>query len=88
LSQIRKTSLLFCITYSTEIRVVFLFPAGIENLLRNVPVRKVREFQVEYVDFLKNKHPEVMAALKSGKIDDSLTGVLKQVATDLASKYN
>lgn len=29
-----------------------------------------------------------MAALKSGKIDDSLTGVLKQVATDLASKYN
>ena len=70
-----------------ESQVAMIY-AGTENLLRNVPVRKVREFQVEYVDFLKNKHPEVMAALKSGKIDDSLTGVLKQVATDLASKYN
>jgi len=68
-----------------ESQVAMIY-AGTENLLRNVPVRKVREFQVEYVDFLKNKHPEVMAALKSGKIDDSLTGVLKQVATDLASK--
>ena len=29
-----------------------------------------------------------MAALKAGKIDDQLTGVLKQVATDLAAKYN
>ena len=70
-----------------ESQVAMIY-AGTENLLRNVPVRKVRGFQVEYVDFLKNKHPEVMAALKSGKIDDSLTGVLKQVATDLASKYN
>ncbi len=62
--------------------------SGTENLLRNVPIRKVKEFQIEYVDFLRNKHPEVMTALKSGKIDDSLTGVLKQVATDLAAKYN
>jgi len=37
---------------------------------------------------LKNKHPEVMSALKAGKIDDSITGTLKQVATELASKYN
>ncbi len=49
-----------------ESQVAMIY-AGTENLLRNVPVRKVREFQVEYVDFLKNKHPEVMAALKSGK---------------------
>jgi trigger factor len=77
----------FALPKTVESQVAMIY-AGTENLLRNVPVRKVREFQVEYVDFLKNKHPEVMAALKSGKIDDSLTGVLKQVATDLASKYN
>ncbi len=29
-----------------------------------------------------------MAAIKAGKIDDSITGVLKQAATELASKYN
>ena len=70
-----------------EAQVAMIY-SGTENLLRNVPIRKVKEFQIEYVDFLRNKHPEVMAALKAGKIDDQLTGVLKQVAKDLAAKYN
>lgn len=67
---------------------VAMIYAGTENLLKNVPIRKVKEFQVEYVEYLRNKHPEVMAALKAGKIDGEITGVLKQVATDLTSKYN
>jgi F-type H+-transporting ATPase subunit alpha len=29
-----------------------------------------------------------MAAIKAGKIDNDITGVLKQAANDLASKYN
>lgn len=70
-----------------ESQVAMIY-AGTENLLRNIPIRKVKEFQAEYVDFLRNKHPEVMSALKAGKIDDSITGTLKQVATELASKYN
>ena len=70
-----------------ESQVAMIY-AGTENLLRNIPIRKVKEFQVEYVDFLRNKYPEVMSALKAGKIDDSITGTLKQVATELASKYN
>ena len=70
-----------------ESQVAMIY-VGTENLLRNVPIRKVKEFQIEYVDFLRNKHPEVMAALKAGKIDDQLTGVLRQVATELSAKYN
>ncbi|MGC4129863.1 MAG: F0F1 ATP synthase subunit alpha [Bergeyella sp.] len=62
--------------------------AGTENLLRNVPVRKVKEFMKEYTDFLKTKHPETMAAIKAGKIDNDITDVLKSAASDLASKYN
>ena len=67
---------------------VAMIYAGTENLMRDVPVKKVREFQKEYVELLKTKHPETMAALKSGKIDDEITGVLKNVAADVASKYN
>ncbi len=66
---------------------VAMIYAGTENLLRNVPVNKVKAFMVEYVDLLKSKHPETMAAIKSGKIDDSITGVLKQAAADISSKY-
>ncbi|MBW8359064.1 MAG: F0F1 ATP synthase subunit alpha [Weeksellaceae bacterium] len=62
--------------------------AGTENLLRNVPVRKVKAFMKEFTDFLKSKHPETMAAIKAGKIDSEVTDVLKSAASDLVGKYN
>ncbi|MBS1572102.1 MAG: F0F1 ATP synthase subunit alpha, partial [Bacteroidetes bacterium] len=62
--------------------------AGTENLLRNVPVAKVKEFMVDYVEFLKTKHPDTMSALKAGKIDNDITDVLKAAATVIASKFN
>lgn len=67
---------------------VAMIYAGTENLLKDIPVSKVREFQKEYVDILKSAHPEVMSALKAGKIDKDLTDVLKKVATELVAKYN
>lgn len=66
---------------------VAMIYAGTENLMRNIPIKKVKEFQHEYVQLLKDKHPDTMAALKAGKIDDSITAVLKQAAQDIASKY-
>lgn len=66
---------------------VAMIYAGTENLLRNVPVKKVKEFMVDYVDLLKSKHPDTMAAIKQGKIDNDITGILKQAAADVASKY-
>jgi len=67
---------------------VAMIYAGTENLLRNVPLNKIKEFQHEYIEFLRSKHPDTMAAIKAGKIDNDITGVLKQAANDLASKYN
>jgi len=67
---------------------VAMIYAGTENLLRNVPLNKIKEFQQEYIEFLRSKHPDTMAAIKAGKIDNDITGVLKQAANDLASKYN
>ena len=66
---------------------VAMIYSGTENLLKNVPVGKVKEFQKEYVQFLKTKHADVMSAIKAGKIDDTITSVLKQAAADIASKY-
>lgn len=67
---------------------VAMIYAGTENLMRNVPIKKVKEFQIEYIEFLRSKHPDTMAAIKAGKIDNDITNVLKQAANDLASKYN
>lgn len=69
-----------------EAQVAMIY-AGTEGLLRDVPKNKVKDFARDYVDFLRTKHGDVMKALKDGKIDDNITSVLKQVATELASNY-
>ncbi len=71
---------------SVEKQVAIIY-AGTKNLMRNVPVNKVREFEAEYTQQLELRHPEVLAALKAGKFDDSLTSVLETVAKELSAKY-
>lgn len=61
--------------------------AGVKGLLRSVPVDQVKAFEAEYLQQLELRHPEVLSELKAGKFTDELTGVLEQVAKELASKY-
>jgi F-type H+-transporting ATPase subunit alpha len=62
--------------------------AGSKNLLRDVPVEKVKEFERDYLEFLNTKHRDVLDTLKSGKLTDEVTDTLEAVAKDLASKYS
>ena len=71
---------------SVEKQVAIIY-IGTKGLLRQVPVDKVREFEKEYVNHLEARHPEVLQALKAGKLDDSITSVLETVAKELAGKY-
>src|ERR1700735_899219 len=61
--------------------------AGTKNLMRNVPVNRVREFEAEYTSQLEARHPETLAALKAGKFDDQITGVLETMAKEMTGKY-
>jgi F-type H+-transporting ATPase subunit alpha len=71
---------------SVEKQVAIVY-AGTKNLMRNVPVNKIKEFEAEYTSLLQLRHPEVLAGLKAGKLDDQITGVLETVAKELAGKY-
>ncbi len=59
---------------------------GTKNLMRSVPVNKIREFEAEYLQQLELRHPEALQALKAGKLDDA-TATLETVAKELAGKY-
>jgi F-type H+-transporting ATPase subunit alpha len=72
--------------YTVEDQVAIIY-AGSKNLLRSVPVNKVKEFERSYIDFLNNKHRDVLDALKACKLDDTITDVLEKVAKDLSAKY-
>ncbi len=68
-----------------QVAIIYL---GTKNLMRNVPVNRVREFESEFTSQLEVRHPEVLAALKAGKLEDSSTSVLETVAKELSANYN
>ena len=72
--------------FKVEDQVAIIY-AGSKNLLRDVPVEKVKEFERDYLEFLKAKHSDVLASLKAGKLTDEVTDTLSAVAKDLSGKY-
>jgi len=67
-----------------QIAVVY---AGTKNLLKNVPIDKVKEFEKDYLTYLKAKHRDELDTLKSGKLTDEATQALEEAAKEVASKY-
>lgn len=73
--------------FTVEDQVAIIY-AGSKNLLRNVPVNKVREFERDYLELLNAKHRNVLDDLKAGKLTDEVTDTLAAVAKDLSAKYS
>jgi F-type H+-transporting ATPase subunit alpha len=71
-------------TVEKQVAIVYV---GTKNLMRSVPINKVKEFETEFLTQLEMRHPETLAALKAGKFDDAITGVLDTVAKEISSKY-
>jgi F-type H+-transporting ATPase subunit alpha len=72
--------------FTVENQVAIIY-AGSKNLLRNVPVNKVKEFERDFLEYLNNKHRDTLNALKAGKFDDTITDVLEKAAKEIAAKY-
>ncbi|MCX7862220.1 MAG: F0F1 ATP synthase subunit alpha [Bacteroidales bacterium] len=67
-----------------QIAVIY---CGTKGLLKDVPLKKVKEFEVDYIEYLKTKHPEVLDTLRQGIIDDNVTNILDQCAKEVAAKF-
>ena len=72
--------------YTVEDQVAIIY-AGSKNLLRNVPVEKVKEFERDYIEFLNNTHRDTLDTLKAGKLTDEVIDTLTKVAKDLSAKF-
>lgn len=72
--------------YPVENQIAIIY-AGSKNLLRDVPVEKVKEFELEYLDYLNSKHRDTLDTLKAGKLTDEVTDTLTKAAKELSGKY-
>ena len=73
--------------YTVEDQVAIIY-AGSKNLLRNVPVNKVKEFEKDFIEYMNNKNRATLDALKAGKFTDEITDVIEAAAKEISAKYN
>jgi F-type H+/Na+-transporting ATPase subunit alpha len=72
------------VTVEKQVAIIYL---GANNLLRNVPLNKVREFEDIFLTTLGKRNPEVLEAIRKGAITDKEANVLKALAADLTVQY-
>ena len=67
-----------------QVAIIYL---GTNNLLRDVPLDKVREFEELFLERMEDKLPEVLEEFRKGKLEDSSLAKMKDLAADLAGQY-
>ena len=60
---------------------------GTNNLISNVPVSKVREFETMYLETLSSKYKAVLEDLKSGNLTDKVISTLEKVAKETSKLF-
>lgn len=74
--------------FSVERQVAIIY-LGTKNLLREVPVNKIKAFEKDFLDQLKARHPETLELIRtSKKMVPEITDVLEQLAKDIIPSYN
>jgi len=66
---------------------VAIIYASTNGLLDTVPVNRVREFEKEFGQVMNSRYPDVLKALKAGKLEDAGTKAIREVAKDVAANY-
>jgi F-type H+-transporting ATPase subunit alpha len=66
---------------------VAIIYCGVKGLLSAVPVEKVRDFEVEYLERMEMKHRDVLDTLKAGKLTDEAEKIMHDLAKELSTKY-
>ncbi len=72
--------------FSVENQVAIIY-AGTKNLLRNVPIDKVKDFEKSYLEILNRKHKKTLQSIKNGVIDTNVTETLETVAKEVSSQF-
>ena len=72
--------------YKVEDQVAIIY-VGSKNLLRQIPVERVKEFEKDYLETLRTAYESTLLELKAGKINDEITAILEKVAKEVAAKF-
>jgi F-type H+-transporting ATPase subunit alpha len=72
------------VTVEHQVAIIYASTTG---LLDDIPIKKVADFETEYLSILDANHRGVLDAIRAGKLDDDSVETLKTVAVDVAKNY-
>jgi F-type H+-transporting ATPase subunit alpha len=67
-----------------QVAIIYL---GTQGFLRDLPVRKVKEFEAHFLVEMDNKHPELLAEFKKGNLPEDGLAKMVDMAKGLISTY-
>jgi len=72
------------VSVEKQVAIIYL---GTNNLLRDVPLDKVQEFEHLFLERMENKLPDVLEEFRKGKLEDASLAKVRELAADLAGGY-
>jgi F-type H+-transporting ATPase subunit alpha len=72
------------VSVEKQVAIIYL---GTFNLLRDVPLDKIREFEELFLERMEDKLPNVLEEFRLGKLDDGSLNAMKAMAADLVKGY-
>lgn len=72
--------------FSVEKQVAIIY-LGTQGLLRQVPVKRVKEFEEHFLMEMENKHADILAQFKKGNLPDDGIKKMTELAEQLAAQY-
>lgn len=85
----RNVEILKQLQYSpmpVEKQIAIIF-CGTRNLLKNIPVSAVHNFETEYLNHMETRHKEVLRNLREGKLLDEDVKIMEQTAAEVSKRY-
>ena len=71
-------------TVENQVAIIYL---GSKNLLKAVPVDKVKEFEKKFLELMNLKHRKTLDLIKEGKLTDDVIATLEKVGAEISSSY-
>ena len=71
-------------TVEDQVAIIYL---GSKNLLKSVPVDKVKEFEKKFLELMNLKNRKTLDLIKEGKLTDDVIATLEKVGAEISSSY-
>lgn len=72
------------VSVEKQVAIIYL---GTQGLLREVPVKKVKEFEAHFLLEMENKFPDILAEFKIGQLNDASILKMTELAKNLVAQY-